>query len=171
MDNKMTRKELMRLMPANGADVPAAILIVKLGHPSVIPVMRDMIRWMRVAECPVADEFAEFFGRLGASAVPVIAEGLMRENCWLRYRIFTRVLPAWPSDLVRELSTTLNMIVTQPDAYDNDIRSAALLIKHHLADLRWLTGWIAFKKDRIADRSQLLQQIESEMRSFQQPKD
>ena len=83
----MTRKELMRMMPANADDISAAERIIEIGHPEIAPVMRDMVIAMRVAKSPVADAFAAYFGRLGQPAVEVIGHGLLKENCWLRHRI------------------------------------------------------------------------------------
>ncbi len=164
----MTRKELMRLMPENADDVATATAVVELGHPGVAPVMRDMVRWMRVAESPVADIFARFFAKVGAPAVSVIAEGLMRENCWLRHRTFCQILPKWSSELISPLTNVLTMIATQPDAYDNDLRSVAVLAKHRLAEPKWLKEWAAFKKERMAIRDDLLRQVEQELTSVQQ---
>ena len=163
----MTRKELMRMLPATGDDLAAATRIVEMGYPAVGPVMRDMVRWMRVAESPVADAFAAFFGRLGEPAVAVIAEGLFRENACLRHRIFCQVLPEWPPEVIRQLTNTLTMVATQPDAYDNDIRSVALLIKHLLTDPEWLRGWVQFKEERLAVKNELLMQAKRELKNVQ----
>ncbi len=159
----MTRNELMRLMPANGDDVAAATAVVELGYPAVAPVMRDMVRWMRVAESSVADTFARFFAEVGAPAVNGIAEGLMRGNCWLRHRVFCQILPKWSPELIRQLTNVLTVIATQPDAYDNDLRSVAVLAKHRLADHEWLKKWVAFKKERMATRNELLTQVEEQL--------
>jgi hypothetical protein len=158
----------MRLMPVTGDDLLAARRIVEMGYPAVAPVMRDMVRWMRVAESPVADTFAAFFGQLGQSAVSAIAEGLMRENCWLRHRIFTQILPKWPADVLRGLTNMLTMVATQPDAYDNDLLCVAVLIQHRLADLEWVRQWITFKKERWAVRNDLLIKVEEELKRVQQ---
>jgi hypothetical protein len=61
----MTRKELMRMMPANGDDIEAAEKIIQIGYPEIAPIMRDMVNAMRVAKSRVADSFASYFGRLG----------------------------------------------------------------------------------------------------------
>jgi hypothetical protein len=55
---EMDRKELMRMMPTDGEDILAATRIVDLGYPAIAPVLRDMMKWMRVAESPVADSLA-----------------------------------------------------------------------------------------------------------------
>jgi hypothetical protein len=159
----MTRKELLRLMPANAEDIQAAARVLELGYPALRPIFRDMASCMRVAESPVADKFADFFGRLGRPALEIIGEGLGKENCWLRHRIFTRVLPTWPSDLIAALANILTMIATQPDAYDNDLRCVLLLAKNHLVDKRWLSDWIGFKKERMAERDKLIRQIAAEL--------
>ncbi len=151
-------------MPANGDDLLAAQHIVELGFPTVRPVMSDMVKWMRVAHSPVADTFADFFGRLGTPALSAIEKGIFPENCWLRHQVFTRVLPLWSSDAIRALTHTLTMIATQPDAYNNDLRSAAMLAKHSLADKQWLADWLGFKRDRLAERNELLHQIEAELK-------
>lgn len=164
----MNRKELMSIMPKNAADLPAAMRIIELNYPTVGPVMRDMVQCMRVAESPVADAFAKFFGRLGAPAISVIATGLRKNNCWLRHRILTEIISQWPLDVVKQLSLDLTMLATQPDAYDNDLRCIALLAKFQLAETKWLQEWISFKKDRIADRNKLLVEAEKTIKSFQQ---
>ncbi len=162
----MTRKELMRMMPATGDDLPAAARIIEMGYPAVGPIMRDMVRSMRIAESPVADAFAAFFGRLGQPAVSVIAEGLSRENCWLRHRVFCQVLPEWPREVIGELTNVLTMIATQPDAYDNDIRSVSVLAKNGLTDLDWLREWVKFKRERLTTRNELLTQAEQQLKNL-----
>jgi hypothetical protein len=159
----MTRKEILRLMPANAEDIEGAIRIVELGYPIIAPVFSDMVSCMRVAESPVADTFADFFGRLGSPALEAIGAGLGKENCWLRHRIFTRVLPLWPSDSVAALANILTMIAAQPDAYDNDLRCIVLLAKNHLADKHSFSDWVVFKKERMAERNKWIQQVEAEL--------
>lgn len=165
----MTRKELMRIMPANAEDITAAERIIALGYPEIAPVMRDMVSTMRVAKSPVADVFAAYFGRLGPAAVQTIGQGLMKENCWLRHRIFTVVLPQWPREVVAQLRDLLTMVATHPDAYDNDLLCVQLLIHHRLADLDWLGQWLTFKRDRWTVRNELLLTVEKELKNAQQP--
>ena len=134
----------------------------------VAPVMGDMVRWMRVAQSPVADIFAEFFGDLGAPAMNVILEALERENCWLRHKVFCQILPKWPPHLIQQLTTVLAMLATQPDAYDNDLRSVSILTKYRLADPEWLKQWITFKKERMAARNDLLLEVEEQLKHLQE---
>lgn len=103
-------------MPVNGDDLPAATALVELGVPAMAPILRDMVRWMRLAESPVADAFADYFAKVGAPALDVVAEGLMRENGWFRHRAFSRILPHSPPELIGRLRDVLSFIATQPDA-------------------------------------------------------
>lgn len=164
----MTRKELMRMMPKNADDIAAAEFIMALGYPAIAPVIRDMVKTMRIAKSPVADAFAAYFGRLGQAAVEPIGQGLMKDNCCLRYRIFTIVLPQWPKELVVQLKDILTMVATHPDVYDNDLRCVQLLIRYRLADPTWLGNWIAFKREQWTARNELLLTIEQELKSAQQ---
>lgn len=155
----MGRKELLRLMPRNASDMEGARRIVDLGYPAVEPVHRDMIQAMRVAESPVADAFAAYFAEVGASAASAVAEGLHRENCWLRHRLFTQVLPSWPDAALAGLRNILTTVATQPDAYDNDLRCAGLLAERGLADLDWLAQWLEFKQERMKERDHLIKHV------------
>ena len=160
----MTRKELMRMMPVNARDAAAAEHVVQLGFPVVAPVLRDMVQAMRVAHSPAADVFAAFLARLGAPAIPAIAKGLHRENCWLRHRIFTQVLPHWPVEAIAPLKIELACIATQPDGYDNDLLCMELLMRHHLADPAWLAQWLEFKQERWAVRAAALRRVEERLK-------
>lgn len=164
----MDRKELLRLMPRDASDMEGARRIVDLGYPAVEPVHRDMIQAMRVAESPVADAFADYFADVGASAAPAVAEGLHRENCWLRHRLFTRVLPSWSDSALSGLRNILTMVATQPDAYDNDLRCVGLLAERGLVDPDWLGQWLEFKHDRMEERDRLINRVSDVVKQAQQ---
>jgi hypothetical protein len=167
----MTRKELLLLMPKNAADIEGANQIIELGYPIIVPVHKDMVYSMRVAESPVADAFADYFAEVGESASSAIAEGLHRENCWLRHRLFTRVFPAWPDAALAGLRNILTMVVTHPDAYDNDVRCVGLLAERGLADPSWLADWLEFKKERMSERDRLIKIVSAKIEEAQQAMD
>jgi hypothetical protein len=144
------------MMPRNASDTEAARLVVPLGYPALEPIHRDMIQAMRVAESPVGDIFADYFADVGGSSAPAVAEGLNREDCWLRHRLFTRVLPSWSDSDLGGIRNILTAVATHPDAYDNDVRCVCLLAERGLADLDWLAQWLDFKRERMADRDKLV---------------
>lgn len=167
----MDRKELLRMMPRNASDTDAARLVVGLGYPAIEPIHRDMIQAMRVAESPVADVFADYFAEVGGVSAPAVAEGLHRENCWLRHRLFTRVFPAWPDADLGGLRNILTMVATHPDAYDNDVRCVCLLAERGLADLDWLAEWLDFKRERMVERDTLMNRATTIIKQVQQDGD
>ena len=153
----MHRKELMRLMPRDGQDVAGASRIVALGFPAIAPVLPDLVKWLRVADAPVADAFAEFLADLGGPAAEAIAwHGLHPDNCWARHRILWRILPRWSDEALRAVAFMLTTTATQPDAYDNDLRAVEILALHGLAEPEWLAGWLTFKQERLDARVALL---------------
>jgi hypothetical protein len=152
----MTRREILLWMPRDSNDVEGAHRIVALGYPAVEPVLRDIVHHLRVAQSPVAEVFAAFLSTLSRRAAPAVLEGLRKENCWLRHRLFEEVFPNWPREAIEAIQPELAMVATQPDAYDNDIRCIKLLASHGLLDLSWLSGWLDFKKDTLDERSRLL---------------
>lgn len=152
----MTRKELIRLLPRDGTDLDAARKFMTLGHPLVDPALPEVMRFLRLADSPVADAFTEFVAEIGEAALPAIAKALGRENCWLRHRVFCKILPRWPDASIGKLRNILTLIATQPDAYDNDVRCVELLAKRGLADPQWLQDWLNFKQARWAERNELL---------------
>jgi hypothetical protein len=153
----MNRRELMRLMPRNGNDVDGAEHILALGYPAIAPVLPDIVRWLRVAESPVADAFADLLADLGDPAIEAVAwHGLRPDNCWARHRILCRVLPRWSDSALQRITFMLSTTATQPDAYDNDLRAIEILADRGLADPKWLAGWLEFKQGRLDARVALL---------------
>ena len=159
----------MRMMPVDAHDIAGAERVIEIGYPEIGPVMRDMVNTMRVGESPVADAFAAYFGQLGEGAVDAIGQGLMRENCSLRHRVFTMVLPHWPPEAVRRLTVVLGMVMSQPDAWDNDLLCMEILARNRMIDLKGIGEWLSFKKRRWALRGELLRKVEETLRNVQHP--
>ena len=157
----MTRKELIRLLPRDGTDLDGAKEFVALGYPMVGPALPEIMRFLRLADSPVADAFAEFVAGMGEVALPALAKALGPENCWLRHRVFCKILPCWPDASLGKLRDVLALIATQPDAYDNDVRCIELLLQRGLADISWLQDWLNFKRERWKEREQLLRRVEA----------
>ena len=138
--------------------------LVALGYPTVEPVLPDIVRWLRVADSPVADAFSAFLAEIGEPAVNVICwRGLHPANSWVRNRILREVLPRWPREAIQRLTFMLTTTATQPDAHNNDLLTVQLLARHQLVDVEWLRGWLAFKEERLAERSDLLRRVKEEM--------
>lgn len=156
----MKRKELLELMPKNKSDSKAAEAIVRMGYPVVSPVLRDMLLWLRVANSSVADIFAAFFAQLRPPAVELIGKHLGTKSEFLRNRILVDILQKWPRETVQQLAANLTALATHPDVFNNDIECFRLLLKHDLADEKWMNEWVRFRKEQAADRLALFTQLE-----------
>lgn len=156
----MNRKEIVPFFPHNAHDIENAKQIIKLGYPTIAPVMRDLFSLMRVYDSPAADLIAEYFGTLGKIIANDVSKTLSKENCWIRHRILSMIIPSWSADDIEQLKICLCCIATQPDAYDNDILALSIIRKYSLAEEVWIKQWISFKRERWSARDKQLQQLE-----------
>jgi len=158
----MKRKELLEKMPKNKSDSAAANAIVELGYPVVEPVMRDMLLWLRVYKSPVADIFVKFFAEVTTQPVDLIAKHIGTHSQTLRNRILVDVLPLWPYEAIQPLSQYLKTLATHPDISNNDLACFKLILKHNLADRKWVRQWLEFRKEQSAERVDLIEVLEEE---------
>lgn len=156
----MKRKELLEQMPKDKNDAGAARAISQLGYPTVAPVLRDMLIWLRVCNCPVADIFAEFFAQLSPQPVELIAKHIGTRSETLRNRILVDILQAWPHEAIQQLSINLTTLATHPDISNNDLECFKLILKHDLAEKKWVRQWLDFRKGQAADRVRLFKELE-----------
>ena len=57
----------------------------------------------------------------------------------------------------------LSMIVTDPSSLNADLLAIRLLGRHGLADRKWLRQWLEFKLERLEERSQLANEVATEI--------
>lgn len=157
----MDRNELLHLMPVNGQDVEGARRIIELGFPTVGPILRDLMKLMRIFDSPVADLLAHFFARLGEPAAEVIGEGLLSKQILLKQRILLTVLPEWPAEAIALVRQELATVAAHQDLCDNDLRSMVLLASHRLVDRKWLNEFLRTKRRFMSERRLLLHEVES----------
>lgn len=162
----MKRKELLNKMPKDKADAEAAHAIVQLGFPTIEPVLRDMLLWLRAYDSPVADIFATFFAQFSPQPVDLIAKHIGTHSETLRNRILVDILQAWPREAVEQLSTNLITLATHPDMSNNDIACFRLILKHELAEKQWVRQWLNFRKGQASERVHLFEELEDLLRIF-----
>jgi len=160
----MKRKELLENMPKDKSDSAAACAIVKLGYPTVAPVMRDMLLWLRVYNSPVADIFAKFFAEVTPQPVELIAKHIGTQSETLRNRILVDVLQSWPHEAIQPLSINLTTLATHPDISNNDLECLKLIQKHKLAEKKWVRQWLDFRKGQAAERVDLFENLEKQIK-------
>jgi hypothetical protein len=156
----MNRSELLALMPTSKNDADGALQIVGLGYPTVAPVLRDMLLWLRVADSPVTESFSRFFAGLAPPPIELIRQGLRNHSQTLRGRLLEEVLPGWPRQAVEPLAAELTALASQPDAADNDLAAMELLLRHGLVERGWLQQWVAFRLGQAIQRGQRLEDLQ-----------
>ena len=62
---RLLRKELRKLLPANKDDVAAIKAIAARGYPAVQPILPDLLKWIRDESWPVAKPACEFLVSIG----------------------------------------------------------------------------------------------------------
>lgn len=159
----MKRKELITQMPKNKDDSDAARAIVQLGYPAVEPILGDMLLWLRVYNSPVADIFAKYFAELSPQPVELVAKHIGTQSETLRNRILVDILPAWPHEAIQRLSINLTTLATHPDISNNDLECFKLIVKHDLAERKWVRQWFEFRKGQAVDRVHLFEELEKEL--------
>jgi len=147
-------------MPKNSDDSEAAKAIVQLGYPMVNPVLRDMLLCLKVHNSPVADIFAVFFARLSPQPVDLIAKHIGSSSGTLRHRILVDILPSWPKEAVLALRINLTTLATDADMWNNDIECFRLVVKHSLAETKWVKQWIDARREQAVDRVHLFNELE-----------
>lgn len=160
----MDARQLRLLMPRNAQDVAAATELTSLGPAELAPVIPEMLRHLKHHDSPVAEEFCKFFANHGERYVESINSFLSRSTLpEVKHVLLSRVLPAWSREGVSRCKDALAMLVTDPHALNYDLLAIRLLARHGLGDQEWLQKWLNFKLERIAERTQLAQEVVAEM--------
>ncbi len=147
-------------MPKNKDDFEAAQSIIQLGSPTIDPVFKDMLLWLRIYKSPVADIFATFFAQLAPQPIDLIKKYIGTNSETLRNRILVDILPKWPVVAIQQLSINLTTLATRPDISNNDIECFSFIIKYDLAEPSWVKQYIDLRKKQADERVQLLTELE-----------
>ncbi len=160
----MKRRDLLELMPKNKSDAESASAMVELGYPTVAPVLRDMLLWLRVHDSSVADVFTKFFAKLTPRPVELIAKHIGTRSGTLRNRILVDILSEWPTDAVVPLSLKLTTLATHADLWNNDLECFRLILRHGLAEKTWVKQWLGFRKEQALERVHEFETLEKTIR-------
>jgi hypothetical protein len=149
---RLLRKELRKLLPADKDDVAAIDAITTRGYPAVKPILLDLLKWIRVESWPVAKPICEFLVTIGPRLAPEVREVLgLRDDLW-KAVVLRRIVSGWPSDDVRGLSAELLLIATDGQSWGADLLALRLLAQHGIGDPDWITGWLEFKREHHEER-------------------
>ncbi len=145
----MDAKQLRLLLPKNAHDAEAARNLVALGPDILGPIVPDMVRRLKDHKSPVAEIYGEFFAIHGERFANTFGDFLLRSTMPdLKNVIVTRIMIHWSRDGVAALAGALTTLVTDTNFFNTDLVSIRLLHAHGLADAKWLTDWLEFKRSR-----------------------
>lgn len=161
---RLRRRELRKLLPANKDDVAAIAAIAARGYPAVQPILLDLLKWIRDESWPVARPACEFLMSIGPRLAPEVLEVLGSRDDLLKAVVLRRIVGPWSSDDVRSLSSRLFLVATDGQSWGADLLALRLLAQHRIGDPAWISGWLAFKREhhekRLADIDEILRLLE-----------
>ena len=161
---RLLRKELRKLLPANQDDVAAIEAIVARGYPAVEPILLNLLKWTRQDQWPVAQPAREFLASLGGQLAPEVHEALGSSDSGMKWAAL-KIVSEWPSDDVRGVSSRLLLIATDGQSWGADLLALRLCAQHGIGDPEWIAGWLGFKRDpperRLADIAGVFEVLKS----------
>jgi Domain of unknown function (DUF5071) len=161
---RLLRKELRKLLPANKEDVAAIEVIAARGYPAVQPILLDLMKWIRDESWPVAKPACEFLVSIGPRLAPEVLEVLGSRDDSLKAVVLRKIVDAWSRDDVGSLSSRLFLIATDGQSWGADLLALRLLARHGIGDPEWITGWLEFKREhhdkRLAEIQEILRILE-----------
>jgi hypothetical protein len=162
---RLLRKELRKLLPANQDDVAAIEAIAARGYPAMEPILLDLLKWTRHDHWPVAKPAREFLASLGGQLAPEVHEALGSSDAALKAAVLRHVVSQWSSDDVHGVSSRLFMIATDGQSWGADLLALRLLAQHGIGDPEWIAGWLGFKREyherRLADIAEIFDVLKS----------
>lgn len=149
---RLLRKELRKLLPANKDDVAAVEAIAARGYPAVEPILFDLLKWIRVESWPVAKPTCDFLASIGAQLAPQVKEALGSRDSGLKAAVLRRVVSEWSSEDVSGLAPQLFLIATDGQSWGADLLALGLLARHGIGDPEWIAAWLDFKREYHEER-------------------
>jgi hypothetical protein len=136
------RTTLTALLPKHRDDVESARAILRLGFPSLEPVLPALFQWLETSGSAVELLVRPFFADLGEPAFELVRSALQapikpaRKSCLLRF-----VLPGWPRELVVRLEPELSQLVHGYDFYGLDVWALKVLIDKGVGNQEEWNRW------------------------------
>ena len=161
---RLLRKELRKLLPANQDDVAAIEAIAARGYPAVEPILLDLLKWTRQDQWPVAKPAREFLASLGGQLAPEVHEALGSSDSGMKWAAL-KIVSEWPREDVRGVSSRLLLIATDGQSWGADLLALRLCAQHGIGDPEWIAGWLGFKREyherRLADIAGVFEVLKS----------
>ena len=131
--------------------------MIELGFPTVEPVMRDIVYWLR-GQGPVVDVFVSFLGSMGTAAVPYVRDALASKR-ELQVRNALSVVGMFPPEAVRELTTELELLLTEPSVQGLHVDALQQLARAGAKTHAPVIEWEAIFRSRVMEQLCMLDTI------------
>lgn len=156
----MTTKERpIDWLPADKDDVERAQALAARPPEELVPVLPQLIRWLRYDGYPVAAPVAGRLRAVGALAVPTVRYVLRGHDAVLKRNVIRDVVSAWPAEDVAAVLIELGQLMSDSQSWGADLEALGVLIRHSLIDKDVASQWIAFKRARYREFSTQLEEI------------
>jgi Domain of unknown function (DUF5071) len=134
---RQQRRAVRDLLPRDKNDVDAVRRLVAAGYPSVEAVLGDLLKWIRDPEWPVCKPIAELLVQIGAPAVPLLQEFLIRRDGRDFVPALVReVFPHWSSDVLSPLASFVEQQAVHGH-WGTDLPALELLIRKRLVTVEY----------------------------------
>jgi hypothetical protein len=147
-------------LPANQDDIGRAQALIERSPDELGPVVPRLIPWLRNDSWPVVAPVADALCRVGSIAIPAVAGVLRGKDPVLKRNVLRLVVSTWPRDDVRQVHTSLGLLVSDSQSWGADLEALQILLRHSLIDRDAASQWIAFKKARYAEFALKLSELE-----------
>ncbi|MBX3666006.1 MAG: hypothetical protein KF834_09995 [Burkholderiales bacterium] len=148
----------MKQWPVGGADVERATALVELGHPSVGPILDDMVLWLK-GQNDVALIFRNFLAEIGEPAIPSVREALRGSNETQIDNLLRHVLPQWPKNAVLALSAELEKMLQRPSVFGLHVLALSLIVKNGIATHAPASEWADLFRRRALEQLEQLDRL------------
>lgn len=124
--------ELRELIPKNKHDLMTVALAKRVGYPSLIPILPDLLDWTQDYNWPVAKGIFEVLSEAGPEIVPHLCSVFRSDDSVWKYWLLSELCPTLTMKIIDALRPDIIRLVKHPTKSDQEegvnIAAAALTV-------------------------------------------
>lgn len=124
--------ELLELIPKNKHDLVTVALAKRVGFPSLIPILPDLLEWTQDYNWPVAKPIFEVLSEAGPEIVPHLCSAFRSDDSVWKYWLLSELCPKLTAKIIDALRPDIIRLANYPTKSDQaegvNIAAAALTI-------------------------------------------
>jgi hypothetical protein len=102
------------LLPRDKCDVDNARAVVRLGYPSVAPVLPDLLEWFKDCNWPASHPIGDFLATLPEQTAPLVWKILRGDDHIWKYWCIVRLIRTMPISIAEQFRPELTRIAQNP---------------------------------------------------------